>query len=95
MGSCTPESVPDIGPFKRLDSLRRKLSPQQTGHASIEEWRQHVLAVLLSTIVVLSTLVAVPSIVLAAFKGMWHVAATDAIGLFLAFGLWRANCWCC
>ncbi len=74
-----------------LDSLRRKLSPQQTGHASIEEWRQHVLAVLLSTIVVLSTLVAVPSIVLAAFKGMWHVAATDAIGLFLAFGLWRAD----
>ena len=74
-----------------LDSFRRKLFPQQTGYASIQEWRQHVLAVLLSAIVILATVVAVPSIVLALIKGMWHIAITDGIALLLAFALWNAN----
>ena len=74
-----------------LDSLRSRLFPQQTGYASIQEWRQHVLAVVLSTIVILATLVAVPSILLALGNGLWHIAATDAVGLLLAVVLWRAD----
>ena len=74
-----------------LDSFRRKLFPQQTGYASIQEWRQHVLAVLLSFIVILATAVAVPSIVLALIKGMWHIAIIDGIALLLTFGLWSAQ----
>ena len=74
-----------------LDSFRQKLFPQHTGYTSLEEWRQHVLHVLLGAIVILSTGIATPSIVLALSRGMWHVAVTDGIALALAFGLWRAN----
>jgi PAS domain S-box-containing protein len=74
-----------------FDSFRRKLFPQHTGYTSLGEWRQHVFRVLLAALVILATVVATPSIVLALSRGMWHVAVTDGAALALAFVLWRAN----
>lgn len=74
-----------------LDSLRRQLFAQQQVMQAFEssahtfggasDYHRNCFA----------TLIAVPSIVLATIQGMWQIAATDAMGLALAIGLWRTN----
>jgi len=55
----------------------------------IAHWRSRVFASLLSYVVVLGTLVAIPSIGLSVKDGVWQVAIMDSIALGWVVALWR------
>jgi signal transduction histidine kinase/DNA-binding response OmpR family regulator/HPt (histidine-containing phosphotransfer) domain-containing protein len=72
-----------------LERIRSSIFPPDSGLESVRDWRDHVLTVLLGSVVALGTLVAVPSIVLLLLQGLWPVALTDVVLLGLGFLLWR------
>ena len=55
----------------------------------IAHWRSRVFATLLSYVVMLGTLAAVPSIGLSVSEGLWPVAAMDSLALAWVIALWR------
>ena len=69
--------------------LRKHLFPQHLGMASIQQWRAHVLGTLLVALGTLASVIAVPSILLAASRGLWAIAISDAVSLGAVLFLWR------
>ena len=56
---------------------------------SLDEWRAHILTILLLGITLLALLIATPSIILAAINGMWQIAGFDSFAVVLLLVLWR------
>ena len=56
---------------------------------NIAHWRMKLFSSLLTIVVVLGAITAVPSIALSAREGLWHVVATDVIGLVWLLAIWR------
>jgi len=57
----------------------------------IHAWREHVLSVILLVAVVLGSVVAVPSLVLAMKESLWLVVAIDVIALIWLVSIWRTR----
>jgi diguanylate cyclase (GGDEF)-like protein/PAS domain S-box-containing protein len=55
----------------------------------IAAWRSRIFSSLLSVVLALGTIAAVPSIPLLIRQGLWPVAVMDAIALAWIFGIWR------
>src|SRR5689334_6515372 len=58
-------------------------------YLDITHWRAKVFASLLSHVVMLGTLAAVPSIGLSISEGLWPVAVMDTVALSWVVALWR------
>jgi hypothetical protein len=59
----------------------------------IAAWRIRIFSSLLSVVLTLGTIAAVPSIPLLLRQGLWPVAVMDAIALAWIFGIWRLESW--
>ncbi|UVW27185.1 bifunctional diguanylate cyclase/phosphodiesterase [Massilia sp. H6] len=55
---------------------------------NIAQWRIRIFASLMSTVVVLGAVAAVPSATLALAEGLWPVAVMDALALVWIFAIW-------
>ena len=64
------------------------LSPEQE-HDELRNWRERILSTILLVVVVLGSLAAVPSVLLATSEGLWSVAWIDATALIWVLVLWR------
>ena len=71
-----------------FEFIRRILFPPQPGLEDIRDWRQRVLSIVLSIVVVLGSIVAVPSIFLALSEKLWSVAVIDVIALIWVVTIW-------
>ncbi len=54
----------------------------------IAQWRLRIFSSLMSTVLVLGTIAAVPSATLALTEGMWQVAVMDGVALSWIFAIW-------
>lgn len=72
-----------------FQSFRRTLFPAQVDLENIQNWRDHVLSIVLFVLVVLGSLVAVPSILVALSERLWSVALIDVIALASVVTIWR------
>ena len=54
----------------------------------LAHWRVRIFTKLLSTVLVIGTALAIPSIILVVADGMWHVAVMDVVALGWIFALW-------
>ncbi|GGC61875.1 putative bifunctional diguanylate cyclase/phosphodiesterase [Undibacterium terreum] len=73
--------------FTRLIS-RTFLAPK-SAPVDIQQWREHVLAAILFVVLVLGSITAVPSVMLALSEGLWSVAIMDVLALVWVFCIWR------
>jgi diguanylate cyclase (GGDEF)-like protein/PAS domain S-box-containing protein len=58
-------------------------------HHDIAQWRAHIFSSLLTIVLVLGTIAAVPSIAVAAWLGMWPVVAMDMVAMTWIFAIRR------
>jgi diguanylate cyclase (GGDEF)-like protein/PAS domain S-box-containing protein len=58
-------------------------------HHDIAQWRAHIFSSLLSIVLVLGTIAAVPSMAVAAWLGMWKVVAMDLVAMTWIFAIQR------
>jgi diguanylate cyclase (GGDEF)-like protein/PAS domain S-box-containing protein len=72
-----------------FQSIRHKLFSQQIDLEDIRDWRDHVLSIILFVVVILGTLVAIPSVLLAVSEGLWSVSVIDVIALAWVVTIWR------
>ena len=72
-----------------FQSFRRTLFPAQVDLENIQNWRDHVLSIVLFVLVVLGSLVAVPSVLVALSERLWSVALIDVIALASVVTIWR------
>ncbi|MES2071712.1 MAG: EAL domain-containing protein [Pseudomonadota bacterium] len=75
--------------FTRLIS-RTFLAPK-SAPADIQQWREHVLSVILLVVLVLGSVTAVPSVLLALSEGLWSVAIMDGLALVWIACIWRTR----
>ncbi|SFD25324.1 putative bifunctional diguanylate cyclase/phosphodiesterase [Massilia yuzhufengensis] len=54
----------------------------------LAHWRARIFTKLLSTVLVIGTALAIPSIILVVADGMWHIAVMDVVALGWIFALW-------
>ncbi|MGH8853908.1 MAG: diguanylate cyclase domain-containing protein, partial [Telluria sp.] len=54
----------------------------------LAHWRARIFTKLLSTVLVIGTAVAIPSILLVVADGLWQIAVMDVVGLGWIFGIW-------
>ncbi|MCF8167002.1 MAG: response regulator [Rhodoferax sp.] len=76
----------------RLHVLERLYGYKQSrpaGTLLLQDWRAQVLATLLRTVSLLGALVALPSMVLLVWQGLWPVAVVDGVALTTVLLLWR------
>ena len=73
----------------KLAHLRENLFPSKGVLASVEDWRRHVLDVVIGALLFFGTLVAIPSIVLLVLQGLWPAAVADIVLLAIGTVLWR------
>jgi diguanylate cyclase (GGDEF)-like protein/PAS domain S-box-containing protein len=59
------------------------------GLDDIAQWRARIFSRLLSIVLVLGTIAAIPSVIVVLRHGVWTVAVMDAAALAWLFGLWR------
>ncbi len=59
------------------------------GFDDIAQWRARIFSRLLSIVLVLGTIAAIPSVVVVLRQGVWTVAAMDGAALGWLFALWR------
>src|SRR5438105_1679365 len=59
------------------------------GFDDIAQWRARIFSRLLSIVLVLGTIAAIPSVVVVLRHGVWTVAVMDGIALGWLFALWR------
>lgn len=57
----------------------------------LAHWRARIFSKLLSTVLIIGTALAIPSIALVVADGMWHIAIMDVISLGWIFAIWRAR----
>jgi signal transduction histidine kinase len=74
-----------------FQTVRRELSAPQVEPEDIDSWREHVLSIILFVVVVLGSVVAVPSILLALRERLWDVAIVDIVALAWVVILWRGR----
>lgn len=74
-----------------IESIRREILLPQSVPEDIDSWRDYVLSLLLFVVVVLGSIVAVPSILLALKERLWPVAFVDIIALAWVVALWRGR----
>jgi diguanylate cyclase (GGDEF)-like protein/PAS domain S-box-containing protein len=72
-----------------FQTIHRKLFATQVELKNIHDWRDRVLSIILFVVVVLGSVVAVPSVLLALSEGLWSVAVIDAIALVWIVIIWR------
>lgn len=73
--------------FTRLIS-RTFLAPK-SAPVDIQQWREHVLSTILVVVLVLGSITAVPSILLATSEGYWSVAVMDVVALAWIGCIWH------
>lgn len=74
-----------------MQSVRREIFMPQTEPEDIDSWRDYVLSLILLVVVVLGSIVAVPSVLLALKERLWPVAIVDVIALAWVVTLWRGR----
>jgi len=65
------------------------LPANASGYFSLQDWRARILSRLLQGITLLATVVAVPSVILAALNGMALIAGFDTVACTMLWVLWR------
>ena len=70
-------------------TLQHTLLDAQAEGEDLHDWRERILSTILLVIVVLGSLAAVPSVLMAVSEGLWSVAWIDAIALAWVIVLWR------
>lgn len=77
--------------IKLLESIRSSLLPSQPEPEDIHNWRKRVLSFILLVVVILGSVVAVPSVVLALREQLWSVVIIDLIALAWVVTIWSAR----
>ncbi len=68
--------------------LQQYLAPQAEDE-ELRNWRERILSTILLVIVVLGSLAAVPSVLLAISEGLWPIVVIDALALSWVITIWR------
>lgn len=72
-----------------FNSIYRKLFSPSVDLEDIEQWRRHILSIILLVVVVLGSVVTVPSVLAALHFRLWAVAIIDVITLAWVTTIWR------
>lgn len=70
-------------------SVRHFIFSSNKEQEELRDWRKRLFATILTVSVVMSSIAAVPSMLLAGYEGRWSIVVIDSIALVWVFGLWR------
>lgn len=70
-------------------SIRHTIFPPRTDHEELMDWRARLLSTILSVVLVLGCVTAIPSILLAVREDRWSIVLVDAIAVVWIISLWR------
>ncbi|MES2105061.1 MAG: EAL domain-containing protein [Pseudomonadota bacterium] len=73
--------------FTRL--ISRTFLASKSAPVDMQQWREHVLSAILFVVLVLGSITAVPSVLLALSEGLWSVAVMDVVALLWIAGIWH------
>jgi diguanylate cyclase (GGDEF)-like protein/PAS domain S-box-containing protein len=70
-------------------SIRHFIFSSNKEQEELRDWRKRLFATILTVSVVMSSIAAIPSMLLAGYEGRWSIVVIDSIALVWVFGLWR------
>jgi diguanylate cyclase (GGDEF)-like protein/PAS domain S-box-containing protein len=72
-----------------FQSLRRKFFASEAELIDIGQWRERVLSAILSFVVLLGVVTAIPSVLLALSERLWSIAVIDTVAVIWVTAIWH------